>query len=50
MKTPYMTTLFTNISLKTYLQLSTKELIKSLQDYKNNNFISWNRIHPTETS
>ena len=27
-----------------------KELVKILQDYKNNNFISQNRIHPTKTS
>ena len=35
-----MTTQFTHNSPKTHLQLSKKELIKILQDYKNNNFIS----------
>ena len=39
-KPPYKTTQFISISPKTHLQLSTKNSLKILQDYKNNNFIS----------
>ena len=57
-KTEYITkceALLQNHSVDQHLSKDTsptihKELIKILQDYKNNNINLWNRIHPTKTS